>query len=103
MLEFLVSLKYYSKIWPRALMFAHLAGIIQYKSSNVDPNFNYAFDLFTQNYFLYCYAKIVKYEKFLKEHLEGNTWLLKDKVEDIINDMLVFSNSTSKKKVLLKA
>lgn len=90
LLEFLVSLKYYYKLWPRALLFANLIGVAQHTRSIAEPNFSYDFDIFLQDFFFYSYSKIIEYNDSFEENQDGQTLISKDKLEELLGQMLVF-------------
>ena len=101
LLEFLISLKYYAKIWPRALTFANLCNIIPY-TKPPQENFPYNFDLYVQEYFFYCYSKVTGEKEFILEHGEGQTYLKKEKLEEITKNLVYFDSDIEKKKFLAK-
>jgi len=45
-IEFISSLKYYMKIWPRAKVFANLAGILQIGDSMATDASNHSSDIY---------------------------------------------------------
>lgn len=79
-----------------------MCGIIQYKPANPEPNFSYQFDLYLQNFFLFCYAKTIISPKVFYDSNEGNTLVYKDKVDDLCRDMLVFCGGQNLKKFVTK-
>lgn len=57
--EFLVSLRFYIKQQPRAAMFALFCNITSFPAniSNSEPYFNYKFDIYLLNFFLFTFKK----------------------------------------------
>jgi hypothetical protein len=56
LIDFIASLKYYTKIWPRAKVFAKLTGMLQYAEPiETDAN-NYSCDIFMQEFFYFAYS-----------------------------------------------
>ena len=102
LLEFLISLKYYAKIWPRALLFANLCNIIPY-TKPMQENFPCVYDLFLQEYFLFCFSRLVNTENaFLLELNEGQTLLKREKLEDVAKDLVFFYPDAEKRKFIFK-
>lgn len=95
--EFLISLKYYSKIWPRALLFANICNIIPY-AKGVQENFPYNFDCFAQEYFFYCFLQIMKENSAIIEHNDGQTYIKKEKAEDLLRNLVFFAAEQEKKR-----
>jgi len=78
-IEFLSSLKYYSRIWPRAKTMAQLLGIIHFgESSNTDANVH-SCDIYMQEFFFFVYSQIMKSKDALVEHNEEQTFILSEK------------------------
>eukprot|EP00828_Plagiopyla_frontata_P021586 TRINITY_DN28172_c0_g1_i2.p1 TRINITY_DN28172_c0_g1~~TRINITY_DN28172_c0_g1_i2.p1 ORF type:complete len:429 (-),score=45.32 TRINITY_DN28172_c0_g1_i2:28-1314(-) len=105
LLEFLVSLKYYCKLWSKALLFTNMCGITLYKSSTKDDGgFTYNFDIYTQNFVLESLKKLRKYQgsKFYLEHSEGYTWLHKDKLDEIQKEIMQFLPEVNKQRAVSK-
>jgi hypothetical protein len=102
MLEFLVSLRYYIKHWQRAMTFANLCQITNLK---FEPNFTKItimeeFDTYVQYFFLHAFSKIHSQNEFLYDHSDGITYLLKEKIEEVTNEVLVFETENSRKKFI---
>ena len=53
--EFIVSLKYYTNIWPRAKIFSKLAGMLQH-SESIEKGSNYSADIYMQEFFYFAYS-----------------------------------------------
>lgn len=65
----MVSLKYYSKLWPRAAIFSYLIHVSQYQGFSMnDSSFDYSFDIYVQQYFLHMFQIVDKERKFMMEH-----------------------------------
>lgn len=102
LLEFLVSLKYYVKIWPRAQTFAKMCNIIGVGKSR-DPQDvvnTYEYDIYLQNFVIFAFERIVADPASLIDHSEGTTWVIKERLEDIANSILVFQGDFARKKFL---
>ena len=101
MLEFLVSLKYYLKSWQRAATFANLCNI-----SNIKLDSNVAtfpdFDIYAQNFFLYAFTKVSNEVSSIYDNADGSSYLIKDRVEEITNELLAFENEANRKKFIEK-
>jgi len=103
LLEFLVSLKYYSKVWSRATIFTNLAGISSYiKGTLNEPNFSYDFDAYVQEYFFFIYSKISSENMHIFDHIEGQTFIPKEKLEELTKQTLFFYNDYDRKRFLGK-
>jgi hypothetical protein len=63
LLEFIISLKYYSKFWLRAELFCVMMDVMRYtpSSEHVDGN-NYRSDYYAQNYFFEVYKALSRLE-----------------------------------------
>lgn len=102
-MEFLVSLKYYSKIWPRATIFANLTGISQYiKGTGNESNFSYDFEAYVQEYFFFIFSKISSENIHIFDHADGQTLMGKEKLEEFVKQALFFENDFDKKRFLNK-
>ena len=56
LIEFISSLKYYTKIWPRAKVFAKLTGMLQYSEPiETDAN-SHSCDIYMQEFFYFAYS-----------------------------------------------
>ena len=102
LLEFLVSLKYYSKVWSRATIFTNLAGISSYIKGTNEPNLSYDFDAYVQEYFFFIYSKISSENMHIIDHAEGQTFMPKEKLEEFTKQTLFFYNELDRKKFLGK-
>lgn len=100
LLEFLVSLKYYVRIWPRAQIFASMANILgtsRGKDYQDALNVN-EYDIYLQNYVLYAYEHTFSEANSLVEHSEGTTLIPKEKLEDIVHRVLIFEPELNRKR-----
>lgn len=102
LLELLVSLKYFVKIWPRALAFANMCGITSINKLNdlKDVTSTNEWDIYTQNFFLFAYEKIMAESESIIEHSEGTSWLLKKRIEPVVNHILGFVSEVGRKKIV---
>lgn len=102
LLEFLVSLKYYSKQSPRALLLANLCNIIPY-AKPLQESFPYNFDLYTQEYFFYIFSKIIIGEaSSIIEYNDTQTLLKNEKLDEISKTLLCFAPEIDQKRFLSK-
>lgn len=99
--EFLVSLKYYIKLWPRALMFANLCNITSTSKPQItpEPSMSSTYDVYVQNYFLFCFQRIYKEATFIVDSPDGFGFLLREKVDEVIKDCLFFMKDLDKSKL----
>jgi hypothetical protein len=97
MLEFVASLKYYSKIWPRANIFSRLANLlgISVLPGSIDSSKLNQYDIHTQTFFLWMYKEIMKNKQEIHELSEGQTILPKKKAVEIFEQKLNFFLSTN--------
>jgi len=104
LLEFLVSLKYYSKLWPRATIFTCLTGISTYikMGSSAEPNFSYDFDAYVQEYFLFIYSKLSTEFMHIFDHPEGQSYMTREKLDDFVKQTLFFYNENDRRRFLSK-
>ena len=85
LLEFLVSLKYYYKLWPRALLFANFLNISQYSKATPEPNFSYDFDIYLLEFFLNSFSKLMEISNAFEETQDGVTIISREKADTFIN------------------
>jgi hypothetical protein len=86
LIEFISSLKYYTKIWPRAKVFAKLTGMLQY-SEPIETDANaHSCDIFMQEFFYYAYMTFSDF----RETEEGNTYVKLDYVEEELTPKILF-------------
>lgn len=81
-------------------MFANMCGItainkVRDLSDVVNAN---EYDVYAQNFLLFAYEKIQAESASIVEHPEGTAWLLKNKIESVVNAVLVFENEEKRKK-----
>lgn len=93
MLAFVASLKYYSKMWPRAYLFSKLTSIIgrtglpgSFKNSSLDE-----YDVFTQQYFLWLFkTQVSEHKENFKEYNDGTSYMLKQDAMNLVAEALYF-------------
>jgi len=85
LIEFISSLKYYTKIWPRAKVFAKLTGMLQYSEPIETDSNGHSCDIFMQEFFYFTYSCF----KEFRETDEGLT-LIKCEVEEEITPKILF-------------
>lgn len=90
LLEFLVSLKYYYKLWPRALLLANFLNISQYSKATPEPNFSYDFDLYLLEFFLNSFAKLMEMSSAFEETQDGVTIISREKADIFINSISLY-------------
>jgi len=56
LIEFISSLKYYTKIWPRAKVFAKLTGMLQYSEPIDTDASSHSWDIFMQEFYYFAYS-----------------------------------------------
>ena len=90
MLNFIASLKFYSKLWPRASTFGKLASIIgraalpgTFKNTGIDE-----YDIFTQHYFIWCFKVLLSSKDLIKDFNDGSSYLARA-------DALTFSKTAT--------
>ena len=85
LIEFVSSLKYYTKIWPRAKVFAKLTGMLQY-SEPVETDSNaHSCDIYLQEFFYFAYSCF----KDFRETEDGIS-LIKYEVEEEMTPKILF-------------
>lgn len=90
LLEFLVSLKYYYKLWPRALLLANFLNISQYSKAIPEPNFSYDFDIYLLEFFLNSFAKLMEMSNAFEETQDGVTIISREKADTFINSVPLY-------------
>ena len=101
MLEFIISLKYYSRYWTRAEMFCQMMEVMRYHPlfDNID-GFNYKLDYNTQNFFFSVYRKLITL-KSLED--EGTTYIPIKQAKKIIRVSLYFTDEVNRSRMVAKA
>lgn len=79
MLNFIASLKFYAKMWPRASTFGKLASVIgrsalpgTFKNTSIDD-----YDIFTQHYFLWMFKLLLSHKEIIKDFNDGSSYVVK--------------------------
>ena len=92
MLEFVSSLKYYSKIWPRANIFSRLSNLlgISVLPGSIDSSKLNQYDIHTQKFFLWMFKEIQKLSKEIVELSEGYSILPKKTATELFQKTLNF-------------
>lgn len=92
MLEFVSSLKYYSKIWPRANLFSKIANLlgVSVLPGSIDSSQLNQYDIHTQKFFLWMFKQIMKHQEEIKEVSEGQSVIHRRKAVSIFEEELGF-------------
>ena len=94
LLEFIASIKYYSRVWARANIFAKLSNFLS--NSSVTSSFKAKglpdYDIFTQHYFFYAYELVYSKTDGIMEGADA-TWLVKTFVSDLNHKLFFFLNA----------
>ena len=100
LIEFITSLKYYTKIWPRAKVFAKLAGMLQFSEPIETDSSNHSCDIFMQEFFYYAYSclNVKGNSQDYKELDDGNTYLKCEIEEELTPKILFWLNENDMKK-----
>ncbi|CAI2376513.1 unnamed protein product [Moneuplotes crassus] len=94
LIEFISSLKYYTKIWPRAKVFAKLSGMLQY-SEPVETDANsHSCDIYMQEFFYFAYSCF----KEFRETDDGLTLIKCDLEEELTPKVLFWMGENDLKK-----
>ena len=92
MLEFVSSLKYYSKIWPRANLFSRISnmlGIASFPGSVETTKLN-MYDIHSQFYFLWAFKQLQTKKEQIVDNTEGLSFIPKAELTSVIDDILFF-------------
>lgn len=103
LLEFISSLKYYSKIWPRANLFSKLSnmlGIASFPGTIESSKLN-MYDIFTQIFVFWVFEKLLADQSKLNESSEGLTILGKREVLPLLDKLCFFAGSDRAAKIKL--
>jgi hypothetical protein len=100
LLEFIISLKYYSRYWPKAEMFCQLMDVMRYYPlfDNLD-GFNYKMDYNTQNFFFVVYRKIVTFKPIEDE---GATFVQVKNAKKLMKASLFFTDEVNRSRLVSK-
>ena len=101
LLEFIVSLKYYSRYWVRAEMFCQLMGVMRWipVAPEPDPNYSYALDHNAQHFFFTVYRKIITFPQI---YFEGGTYVPLNSVKKLARACLFFADEYTRSRILAK-
>lgn len=77
----------------------NITGVNKLREAQDPINMN-EYDIYMQNFVLYAYEHIVADQGSLVEHSEGTTWVVKEKLEEITENVLVFLTPTYRKRFL---
>jgi|JI6StandDraft_1071083.scaffolds.fasta_scaffold02311_7 hypothetical protein len=101
MLEFVISLKYYSKFWPKAEMFAYMLDIMRFQPSfELNESINYRFDLFAQNFFLAVFSRLNDGE--VVEWDDGATYAGFQRIKNVVRKLLFFTDDLTRSRLFAK-
>jgi len=101
MLEFVISLKYYCKFWPKAEMFAYMLDIMRFQPSfELNETVMYRFDLYAQNFFLAVFARLNDGE--VVEWEDGATYVGFQRIKNVVRKMLFFTDDLTRSRLFAK-
>lgn len=101
MLEFVISLKYYAKFWPKAEMFAYMLDIMRFQPSfELNETSAYRFDLYAQNFFLAVYARLADGEVI--EWEDGATYTSFQRIKVLVRRLLYFTDDLTRSRLYAK-
>jgi hypothetical protein len=99
LLEFLISLKYYSRHWLRAELFCQLMGVIRYVPLFDAPEVPLSLDYNTQHYFFAVYRKLAATRQIEEE---GAAYLPLRQAKKLMRASLFFSDEVSRSRLAAK-
>ena len=101
LLEFIISLKYYSRFWTKAEIFCYLMDVMKYQPAfDHSDSSNYRFDYYAQNFFFQVYKKISKFDLIHEE--DGTVYVSTRKVKKLMKIMLFFTDDISRSRSAVK-
>ena len=81
-IDFVTSLKYYAKLWPRAKMFACLCGMLKFGETMETELSTSSCDIFVQEYYFYLFSLFYSDRTGWVESPDGVTYVRFDKEEE---------------------
>ena len=100
LLEFMISLKYYSRYWQRAELFCQLMEVMRYQPLFDNPDgFNYRLDYNAQNFFFSIHRKLATFDCVEEE---GATYVDKKSAKKLLNICLYFTEEYQRSRLLAK-
>lgn len=96
--EFLISLRYYSKSYPRATQFAYLANILHYPVPVGEHAYIYKYDVYAQMFYFYVLKRLLLEGSQIVEN-ESYTFLPKTAALELSNEILSQFTDQQKQKV----
>lgn len=100
LLEFIISLKYYTKFWPKAERFCEMMDVMKYQPLFEQPEgFDYQLDYNVQHFFFIIYKKLNSFQMIEEE---GQTYVDKSSAKKLLKASLFFSEDYQKSRLLAK-
>lgn len=100
LLEFMISLKYYSRYWQRAELFCQLMEVMRYQPLFENPDgFNYRLDYNAQNFFFSIHRKLATFDCVEEE---GATYVEKKSAKKLLKICLYFTEEYQRSRLLAK-
>ena len=101
LLEFIISIKYYSKFWVKVETFCYLMDVMKYQPTfEFNDSGNYKFDLYTQNFFFSVFKVFSNFETITEE--DGTVYIPLRKVKKIMRALLFFTDEMSRSRLIVK-
>ena len=97
-IDFITSLKYYAKLWPRAKMFACLCGMLKFGDTMETELSTSSCDIFVQEYYFYLLSLFYSDRTGWVESPDGVTYVRFDKEEEFSKAALDWMASSEAKK-----
>ena len=101
LLEFIISLRYYTKFWLKAETFAMLTDVMRFiPLADQTDMYNYRSDYYSQNFFFQVYKRIMIFEQITEE--DGTVYVSTKKVKKLMKPMLFFSDEISRSRLFVR-
>ena len=101
LLEFIISLRYYTKFWLKAETFAMLMDVMRFiPLADQTDMYNYRSDYYSQNFFFQVYKRIMIFEQITEE--DGTVYVSTKKVKKLMKPMLFFSDEISRSRLFVR-
>ena len=101
LLEFIISLKYYSRFWLKAEIFCLLMDVMKHQPlfDSTDSN-NYRLDYYAQNFFFHVYKRMSKLDLIHEE--DGTVYVSTKRIKKLMKLMLFFTDDIQRSRLSVK-
>lgn len=101
LLEFIISLRYYTKFWLKAEIFAMLMDVMRFiPLADQTDMYNYKSDAYSQNFFFQVYKRMSTFEIITED--DGTEYVSTRKVKKLMKPMLFFTDEINRSRLYVR-